>query len=71
MNLPLLEVESIFSVVSLESVGCASAGKHWLILTLPRCHPKGLSHLSTVWGPGFEWFVLPSVLLWLLWLHTY
>lgn len=52
MNLPLLKVESIFSVVILESVGCTSAGKHWLILPLP----KDLIHLSTVWGPEFEWF---------------
>lgn len=47
-NLPLLKAESIFSVMTLEFVG----GKHWLILTLP----KGLSCLSTVWGPAFEWF---------------
>lgn len=50
MNLPLLKAESIFSVVTLESVGCTSSGKHWVILTLP----KGLIHLSTVWGPEFE-----------------
>lgn len=51
-NLPLLKVESIFSVKTLESVGCTSAGKHGLILSLP----KGLSDLSTVWGPELEWF---------------
>lgn len=49
-SLTLLKVESIFSVVTLDSVGCTSAAKHWLILTLP----KGLSHLSAVWGPEFE-----------------
>lgn len=50
MNLPLLKAESIFNVATLESVGCTSSGKHWVILTLP----KGLIHLSTVWGPEFE-----------------
>lgn len=48
-NLPLLKVESIFCVMSLESVGSTSAGKHGLILSLA----KGLSCLSPVWGPEF------------------
>lgn len=58
MNLLLLKVESIFTVVSLQSVGSANTGKHSLNLTLPRCHPKGLRHLSCVWGSGLEWFSL-------------
>lgn len=54
MNLPLTKVEVFLVLCLLNWMVVPVLEKHYLILTLPRCHPKDLSHLSTVWGPEFE-----------------